>query len=384
MPVVMVGKAHGRALPTFFRLPNPSEKMSPRSNCRNVAAPRFVGTLESDPKATTTRQTRDTMPPTSSSDVPDNDETFHRPVMVDEVVDWLDCRAGGRYVDGTVGGGGHAAAILEASAPEGELLGIDRDPEAISASESRLGKYGDRVTLVRGNYADASEICAERGFEPVDGLLVDAGVSSHQVDSPERGFSLRREGPLDMRMGPDAERVDVFLERTGPRRLAEILREYGELEEADKLARELLLARREGRLETTTQLAEVVRGAGTYTRAGLDPAVLVFQALRIAVNEELECLQTAVERVPQLVRPGGHAVFISFHSLEDRIVKHGFRKLARECVCPPDLPVCGCDESSEVEVLTSSPVRPADSETEENPRARSARLRAIRVRETND
>ncbi len=324
------------------------------------------------------------MPQTSNADVPGDDETFHVPVMVDEVVDWLDCRSGGRYVDGTVGGGGHAAAILEASGPEGRVFGIDRDPEAIEAAESRLGDYGERVTLVRGNYADAPDICAEHAFGPVDGFLVDAGVSSHQVDSPDRGFSLHHEGPLDMRMGPDAERVDVFLERTTPRRLAEILREYGELEEADKLARELLLARREGRLETTAQLAEVVRGAGTYTRAGLDPATLVFQALRIAVNDELEHLQRAVERIPQVVRPGGRAVFISFHSLEDRIVKHGFRRLAEECVCPPDLPVCGCDATSEVEVLTSSPVRPSDAETEKNARARSARLRAVQVRENTD
>jgi 16S rRNA (cytosine1402-N4)-methyltransferase len=374
----MVGGAHGRALPDFLSAEPVGEDVF---NCRNVAAPRIVRTPDRDPTATRTHQTGVTMPQTSDSDVPGDDGTFHIPVMVDEVVDWLDCRPGGRYVDGTVGGGGHAAAILEASAPDGQLLGIDRDPEAIDAAESRLGEYGERVTLVRDNYADASDVCAEVQFGPVDGLLVDAGVSSHQVDSPERGFSSRHEGPLDMRMGPDAERVDVFLERTTPRRLAEILREFGELEEADKLARELLSARRKGRLETTDQLAEVVRSAGTYTRAGLDPATLAFQALRIAVNDELEHLQKAVERVPQLVRSGGRAVFISFHSLEDRIVKHGFRRLAEECVCPPDLPVCGCDETSEVEVLTSSPVRPADHETERNARARSARMRAVRVRD---
>ncbi len=311
----------------------------------------------------------------------DDEHTYHVPVMVDQVVDWLECQSSGRYVDATVGGGGHAAAILEASAPDGRLLGIDRDPEAIEQARQALAGYGERAELVRGNYAELLAICEKRGFGPVDGLVLDAGLSSHQVDAAERGFSLRREGPLDMRMGPEAERVDRFLDRTTSARLAEVFREYGDVPDAGRLAARLLEARREGRVETTTDLAERVREIGVPTRGGVDPATLVFQALRIAANDELEHLRAAVDDVPRVVRPGGRAVFISFHSLEDRIVKHGFRRLAEDCVCPPDLPVCGCDEVSEVEVLTASPVRPDDEEIERNPRARSARLRVVRVRE---
>ena len=309
-------------------------------------------------------------------------ESYHVPVMVDEVVDYLEVGSEGHYVDGTVGGGGHAEAILRAGEPSSRLLGIDRDPDAIDAAGERLSEFGGRAVLVRGNYARAPEICRENDFGPVDGLLVDAGVSSHQLDRADRGFSLREEGPLDMRMGPDAERAGRFLDRVSRRRLARVLRDYGELKGANSAAEALLEARRDGRLETTTDLVEVVEDAGIYARSGVHAATLVFQALRIAVNDELTHLEETVERVPEIVRPGGRAVFISFHSLEDRIVKHGFRRLATDCICPPGLPVCGCDEVAEVEVLTGSPVRPSDEEIERNPRARSARLRAVRVLDT--
>jgi len=305
---------------------------------------------------------------------------YHTPVLVEEVVDWLGVGPGDRIVDGTVGGGGHTRAILEAGGPSGRVLGIDRDPEAVEFARGQLNNAGDRVEIVRGNYARAPEICAEREFGPVDGFVVDAGVSSRQIDDPERGFSLREEGPLDMRMGPEAERVDRFLDRATLGQVEEVLREFGEVRNARECAGELVRARRAGELETTEDLVECVEGGAARVRRGADPVPLVFQALRIAVNDEIEHLRRAVERTPELVRSGGRAVFVSFHSLEDRVVKHGFRRLASNCVCPPDLPVCGCDAESEVEVLTRSPVRPSDREASENPRSRSARLRAARIR----
>lgn len=316
---------------------------------------------------------------TEPDDIGSESQKYHTPVLVDEVVDRLAVDGGTRFVDGTVGGGGHTEAIVEAGGPSVQVLAIDRDPNAIEAARSRLRHVRDHIDIVQGNYSRAVEICEERGFGPVDGLLVDAGVSSRQLDDPERGFSLRAEGPLDMRMGPDAERVDRFLDRATAGQVAEALRDYGDLRETERFARELLEARRSGRLETTTDLVDLVDEGSIRARRGTDPAHLVFQALRIAVNDELDHLRRAVERVPELVQSGGRAVFISFHSLEDRIVKHGFRSLAESCVCPPDLPVCGCDATAEVEILTSSPVRPSEEETSENPRARSARLRAVRV-----
>ena len=243
-----------------------------------------------------------------------------------------------------------------------------------------MADWGERVQFVQGNYADAPEIVEREAFGPVDGFLVDAGVSSHQIDTAERGFSIRFEGPLDMRMGPEAERLDTFLERVSSERLSRVLSDYGEIRGSRRIAGAISQAIDEGQLETTAELAEVVRGAAPQTRSGTDPATLVFQALRIAVNDELSHLERAVEQIPDWIRPGGRAVFISFHSLEDRIVKHGLRRLARDCVCPPDMPVCGCDEESLVEVLTGNPVRPSEQEEAENPRARSALLRAARIR----
>ncbi len=300
--------------------------------------------------------------------------------MVEEVLEGLAIQSGEFYIDGTVGGGGHAEAILEASAPRGRVLGIDRDPEAIEASRRRLTPFGERVSIVRGNYSSAGRIAEQcEDASEVDGLLIDAGVSSHQLDAAERGFSLQQEGPLDMRRGPEAERLDTYLERVRPDQLADVLREYGDLSSADRLARAIIEAVERGDVETTTDLADVVASVPIPTRKGVRASTLVFQALRIELNRELDHLREAIESVPEVVRPGGHAVFISFHSHEDRIVKHGFRELANDCVCPPDLPVCGCDAEARVEVLTSSPLRPPDPEVESNPRARSARLRAAEV-----
>ncbi len=307
---------------------------------------------------------------------------YHAPVMVDEVLDYLQVRDGGRYVDGTAGGGGHTAAILDASAPGGRVLSIDRDPEAIEQVRERLGDAGGRLELVQGNYGNLLDICRDRGFVGADGLLVDAGVSSHQLDEAERGFSFSQAGPLDMRMGPDAPSLAEYLESIDRDELTRVLRTYGEVSSAHRISRAIIEALEADELETTVDLANVVENTvGRYSggRSKIHPATLVFQGLRIAINRELESLERAVEAVPDLVAPGGRAVFISFHSLEDRIVKHGFRGLENDCVCPPDLPICGCDAVAKVRVLTSRPIRPSDEEVERNPRSRSARLRAVEV-----
>lgn len=304
---------------------------------------------------------------------------YHEPVMVEEVLDALGVESGGAWVDATVGGGGHAAAVLEASSPDGRLLGIDRDPEAIEEASERLDRFGERVELERGNYGQVESFVEEHFEGPVDGLLVDAGVSSRQLDDPSRGFSHDAEGPLDMRMGPDAIDAGTFLDRVGAERLAEILREYGELKSARRIARCVVDARASGELESTSDLAEVARRADTGTRRGVDPATLVFQAIRIEINGELDHLERLLGQIPSVVARGGRVAVISFHSLEDRLVKRTFRELASDCVCPPDLPVCGCDATREVEILEPGLRRPDDDEIERNPRASSARLRAVEV-----
>ncbi len=307
---------------------------------------------------------------------------YHAPVLVNEVLDWLNTADKTRFVDGTAGGGGHSEAILEATAPQGRLLAIDRDPRAVEEVKDRLSEYDQRLTVVCGNYSQTPQLLRQQRWEKVDGWLVDAGVSSHQLDDAQRGFSFRNPGPLDMRMGPDAESAADFLDRVDRDEFARVLREYGEVDRARSLASNILDARRDGRLETTTDLADLVeelRGQPEWKKPSIHPATLVFQAIRIAVNRELDHLEKAVESIPRVVAVGGRAVFISFHSLEDRIVKHGFRRMADPCVCPPDLPRCGCAAEPFGRVLTTRPVRPSEKEIEENPRSRSARLRVFEV-----
>lgn len=307
---------------------------------------------------------------------------YHAPIMVAEVTRLLNARAGARFIDGTAGGGGHSAAILDESAPDGELLAIDRDPDAIAQVKARLGSQGGRLKLVQGNYGDVVELARAQGFLPVDGFLVDAGVSSHQFDEASRGFSFRRAGPLDMRMGPDAPTLEEYLAQVDARELTRALKVYGEVRGAYRVAQAILDAFHQGELANTLDLADVVeRTLGSGARGGgrtkIHPATLVFQGLRIAVNAELDTLERAVRALPELLSPGGRAVFISFHSLEDRIVKHGFRELTVDCVCPPGLPYCSCDAQPRVKILTSRPLEASAEEVERNPRARSARLRAV-------
>ncbi|RLE36960.1 16S rRNA (cytosine(1402)-N(4))-methyltransferase [Candidatus Acetothermia bacterium] len=301
-------------------------------------------------------------------------DAIHRPVMRTEAVRFLAPDRGGIYVDGTVGLGGHAAAIL-AAGPEVRLIGIDRDPQALRYAAARLAQFGDRVRLVHGNYRDLAEILAGLGIEAIDGFLLDLGLSSLQLDAPERGFSFRADGPLDMRMDPTQGRSAADLVNAASvEELARILRDYGEERFAGRIARAIVAARP---IETTRALAEIVRRAipRRFHERRIDPATRTFQALRIAVNDELRNLQDGLAAGFAALRPGGVIVVISFHSLEDRIVKRFFRKLATpryESLAPgPPLP-------PQAEVLTKKPLRPSEEEIGENPRARSAKLRACR------
>lgn len=297
----------------------------------------------------------------------------HVPVLLEEVLQYLAVAPGGQYVDGTVGAGGHAAAILRASVPGGRVLGLDADPEAVDVAGRRLAPWGDRAVLVVANFRDLSQVAAAHGFAGVDGVLLDLGVSSVQLGSPRRGFSFQSEGPLDMRFDPRRGPSAADLVNELPEEeLAEILWRYGEERAARRIAR-AIVARRP--ITCTRELAELV--AEVVPRAGkTHPATRTFQALRIAVNDELAALTEALPQAVQLCRPGGRVVVISFHSLEDRIVKRFFLREARDCICPPELPVCRCGHRATVRILTAKPVRPKPEEVRANPRSRSARLRA--------
>ncbi len=306
--------------------------------------------------------------------VPQHDPR-HEPVMLHEVVETLAVRLGGRYVDATVGLGGHARAIIEAALPGGRLLGIDRDPQALAIATERLAPFGDAVVLARGEFAEVARICEERGFAPVDGILIDAGVSSFQLDTPGRGFSFRRDEPLDMRMDPDGPVTAADIVNTSDEfDLAAIIFEYGEERRSRRIAREIV-ARRP--LRTTTDLARAVEAAvGRRGHDRIHPATLTFQALRIAVNNELDQLESALDAAHGLLTPGGRLVVISFHSLEDRMAKQFIREHTRDCICPPRQPICTCDHHATLRDVVRGGRTASDDEVGRNPRARSARLRA--------
>lgn len=299
--------------------------------------------------------------------------------MPTEVIRYLAPRPGGIYVDGTLGGAGHARLILEASGPDGVLVGFDRDPAALSAARVRLAEFGERVRLVSGNFAEVASQIAALGIPAIDGILLDLGVSSHQLDTAERGFSFQQDAPLDMRMNPagGATAADL-VNGLSEDELARIISEYGEERWARRIARFIVAARQQDPIATTLQLVDVIKGAvprGAWEER-IHPATRTFQALRIAVNEELESLERGVREGIGLLRPGGRCVVISFHSLEDRIVKRCFREFSERCRCPKELPVCVCGHRPEVKVLTGKPVTATDEEVAANPRSRSARLRA--------
>ena len=298
----------------------------------------------------------------------------HQPVMVREVLQALNVRPGGRYVDGTIDGGGHALAIMEQAEPGGALLGIDRDPAALKRAERRLERFGTGVRLERGDFADMQSICLEREFVPVQGILLDLGLSTLQLDDAERGFSFQREGPLDMRFDPDqqlaaAEIVNEYEEDA----LADVLWRFGEERKSRRIARRIVGRRP---LHTTKELAKVVEEAvGGRVRRQSHPATRTFQALRIATNQELLSLDRALPQAYGLLGDLGRLAVLSYHSLEDRIVKTFFRRESRDCVCPPRQPACTCEHKAGLRPVGRGVARPALEEVAANPRSRSARLR---------
>jgi 16S rRNA (cytosine1402-N4)-methyltransferase len=301
----------------------------------------------------------------------------HDPVLYEEVLAALHVVAGGLYVDGTVGAGGHALGILRASAPDGYLLGMDVDPVAIETSRRRLADLGDRVTLVQASYVTMEAHVAALGLGLAAGVLLDLGMSSMQVDDPERGFSFQQSGPLDMRFDPSSSQTAGDLVNALPERdLADLIYKHGEEPASRAIARAIVAARP---LHTTTELAEVVSRA-VRRRRRLHPATRTFQALRIAVNDELARLQDGLEAALASLEPGGVLTAISFHSLEDRIVKQWFAREARDCICPPEVLDCVCGHRARIEVLTRKPIQASPREVTENPRSRSAKLRAARKR----
>jgi 16S rRNA (cytosine1402-N4)-methyltransferase len=298
----------------------------------------------------------------------------HVPVLEGLVVGGLRPRPGACLVDATVGLGGHAAALL-AAAPDTELLGIDRDPSALDATRRRLASYGDRVRLLEGSFADLGGCLRAVGWDGADAILVDLGVSSMQLDAPERGFSFRAAGPLDMRMGPGASRTAAeIVNQADEVELARILREYGEEPRARAIARAIVRARPLG---DTAALAELVARVIGRKKPGHHPATRTFQAIRIAVNDELGALDALLADGWRHLRPGGRLAILAYHSLEDRRVKTTFRRWAATCVCPPHLVRCVCGWKPTVELVTTRALRPADDEIARNPRARSARLRIV-------
>ena len=301
----------------------------------------------------------------------------HAPVMVQEVMELLKPQARKKYLDGTLGGGGHSEQILALSSPDGLVLGLDWDDAAITAAQKRLKRFEDRLVIRRANFKEAKEILEEIGWHKVDGILLDLGLSSHQLETGERGFSFQAASRLDMRMDR-RQAIDAYrVVNTYPvSELRRILREYGEEPRARRIALAIDSERKKKRIETTKELADLVARVPGIKRGSIHPATRTFQALRIEVNRELDNLADFLEGAYELLLSQGRMVVISFHSLEDRLVKKAFRKWSQSCICPPKTPFCNCGWSQKAKVLTSRPLLPSPSETRINPRARSAKLRA--------
>ena len=315
---------------------------------------------------------------------------MHQPVLYKEIIHALGPRRGGLYVDGTLGAGGHASGILEASHPDGKLLGLDVDPQALALAQARLAPFGKRAILIQASYRTLTEQLDRLGWPAVDGILLDLGLSSMQIDTPERGFSFLADAKLDMRFDPHNPTTAADLVNDLPEReLADLIFRYGEERNARQVARAILRARP---ITSTLQLAEVVARSTRGGSSGIHPATRTFQALRIAVNHELEALEDVLPQAVQALapapppvradgvrpdRPGGRLAVIAFHSLEDRLVKQYFRREARDCLCPPRQPICTCGHKASLYELTRQPIRPQEEEIRQNPRSRSARLRVV-------
>jgi len=302
----------------------------------------------------------------------------HVPVMLDEVLAGLNLRPGGIYVDCTLGGAGHSEAILRRTSPDGRLVALDQDPEAIAFAQRRLAPYRDRVELVQVNFVKLTEVLNQLNIKFVDGILFDLGVSSYQLDNPVRGFSYLHDAPLDMRMDPGKKiTAGELVNKLPVKELARIIRNYGEERWASRIAEFIGVERERRTIETTGQLVEIIKRAvpARARRDGPHPARRTFQALRIAVNDELEILAGAIRSAVHALRSGGRICVITFHSLEDRIIKDLFRELALPCLCPKDFPVCICGREKVLKIITAKPLAASAGELEHNPRSRSARLR---------
>jgi 16S rRNA (cytosine1402-N4)-methyltransferase len=300
-------------------------------------------------------------------------ELHHTPVMVPEVLDGLAVQPGGRYIDGTLGEGGHSEAILRASDPGGQVLGVDADHEAIAVAVERLRDYGDRFISVNSNFRGIRATALTFDFVPVHGILLDLGLSSLQLDAESRGFSFRRPDPLDMRFSLQQRLTAADIVNTySQSEIADLIYQFGEDRAARRIAAAIVRARP---IKTSSELAEVITSARRGPRRRIHPATRTFQALRIAVNDELGALQSALEQAVSLLGHGGRLCVISYQSLEDRIVKNFMRRESSECVCPPDTPICRCSHRPSLNLVSRRVIRPSESELESNPRSRSARLR---------
>ena len=297
----------------------------------------------------------------------------HQPVLYQEIIQALNPASNSCFVDGTVGAGGHSRGILQESSPDGLLLGLDLDPGALALARENLAEFGSRVVLKQASYASLAVQLKELGWKKVNGILLDLGLSSMQLDNPGRGFSFQSEGPLDMRFDPAAPRsAEDLVNHLLEQELADLIWKYGEDPSSRRIARAIVNARP---LTTTRQLAAIVAAASRRPPGKIHPATRVFQALRIAVNQELRSLETVLPQAVDALESGGRLAVISFHSLEDRIVKQYFRLESRDCICPPEQPICTCGHKATLKELTRHPVTPGEDEIARNPRARSARLR---------
>lgn len=305
-------------------------------------------------------------------------EFTHYSVMLQETIEGLCLKKDGIYVDGTLGGGGHSLEIARHLTENGRLIGIDQDEEAIRAAGERLKPFADRVVIVRDNYVNIDQVLSRQGIDGVDGIVLDLGVSSHQLDTAERGFSYKYDTTLDMRMDTrQTQTARDIINHYSQKELFRIIRDYGEDKFAANIAKHIVRAREEKPIETTYELNEIIKAAipAKMRATGGHPSKRTFQAIRIECNRELEVLENALDRMIDLLRPGGRLCIITFHSLEDRLVKNAFRKAENPCTCPKEFPVCVCNKTPKGKQVTRKPILPSDKELNENSRSKSAKLR---------